>query len=211
MTDLTVSIEKFTVWLALELAPTILGSKPATILTLSDRSDFSLLTLWRHSGPSLLEKTGLQHLVVRKTDTQETVLFYHYTALQRCFFRSCHKRFFTRCGYCCQNVPDILHELSRRFQYGCPHEIGILLGIPLKDVAGFMEARPTTNTLNAPWKIYGSPEASLRHLRHFNEATCLIKKLLQSYQPEAVLHLAASRQTELKQRVVSTRLIQQAV
>ena len=39
-----------------------------------------------------------------------------------------------------------------------PHEIGIVLGYPLKDVAGFMGISRREFSCQGPWKIYGNPE-----------------------------------------------------
>lgn len=62
-------------WLAVELAPTILGSKPATILTFSDRTGFALLSLWRRYGEHVLRRAGIAWMQVREQEQQETVFF----------------------------------------------------------------------------------------------------------------------------------------
>ncbi len=187
-------------WLAVELAPTILGSKPATILTFSDRTGFALLSLWRRYGEHVLRRAGIAWMQVREQEQQETVFFYHPRALRRCLFRACHKRFFARCGYCGE-LDAVLAELRRRFAQGrCPHEIGLLLGIPLKDVAGFLEARNAPPQPPAPWKIYGPLEPSLRLIRSFHADTHLVRTLLAKHPPATVLGLAASGQLVFRRR-----------
>jgi hypothetical protein len=42
-----------------------------------------------------------------------------------------------------------------------PHEVGVFLGYPLKDVAGFMGWVDLPVTCQGPWKIYGNPDRSL--------------------------------------------------
>jgi hypothetical protein len=43
-----------------------------------------------------------------------------------------------------------------------PHEIGVFLGYPLKDVAAFMGWVRIPFACQGPWKIYGDPRESLR-------------------------------------------------
>lgn len=68
------------------------------------------------------------------------------------------------------SLQGMLLYLKQRFQYICPHEMGILLGIPLKDVMGFMGLSGDSHTCKGMWKIYGDPKPSL-HMMERMEAT----------------------------------------
>jgi hypothetical protein len=50
------------------------------------------------------------------------------------------------------------------------HEVGVLLGYPIKDVAGFMRLVDLPKTANCGWCVYGSPEVSLALYRGFKDA-----------------------------------------
>ena len=56
-----------------------------------------------------------------------------------------------------------LGELSRRIESkgSFPHEIGLFIGYPAKDVAAFMGLIKLPFTCQCLWKIYGNPDQSL--------------------------------------------------
>jgi Protein of unknown function (DUF3793) len=61
------------------------------------------------------------------------------------------------------NTEQTLSELQSRLAGDrFPHEIGVFLGYPLKDVVGFMGWARISFTCQGPWKIYGDPSESLR-------------------------------------------------
>jgi hypothetical protein len=73
-------------------------------------------------------------------------------------------------------LPHELHELiaelrRRWYENGtiC-HEVGILLGYPIKDVAGYIGIWELPRTGSCGWCVYGSPELSLVVYRRFKNA-----------------------------------------
>ena len=71
-----------------------------------------------------------------------------------------------RCGYDgAAPLGALLEELARRIerQKTFPHEIGLFLGYPPGDVAGFIEHRGQRFALSGYWKVYGD-EAEARAL-----------------------------------------------
>lgn len=71
----------------------------------------------------------------------------------------------------------MLSELKRRIglQKSFPHEIGLFLGYPPADVAGFIRHRGQKFSLSGYWKVYGE-EAEARALfalyTHCTEEFC---------------------------------------
>ncbi|MBE6381939.1 MAG: DUF3793 family protein [Lentisphaerae bacterium] len=54
----------------------------------------------------------------------------------------------------------MLAELRRRASVELiPHEVGVFIGYPLKDVAGFMRHIPATPVHRGAWRVYGDAEA----------------------------------------------------
>jgi hypothetical protein len=150
-------------WLTVELAPTILGEKPSTLLSFADSRTFPRLTFWRKYGAVFLRDSSITWTVVKETKTCLTILFYHPVSLECCLQQSEHCRFLAEFGYrpecsLCEN----LECLKKRYQNGCPHEIGLLLGIPLKDVLGFMGRGQECLSCRGMWCIYGDPGPSIR-------------------------------------------------
>lgn len=166
-------------WLTVELAPTIFGEKPATLLTFADNRRFPRLTFWRKFGSSFLRQSNLEWIVVREKGNSLTVLFYHPDCLTGCLQQTDHCRFLAEFGY----KPDCpLYEnidcLKQRYQQGCPHEIGVLLGIPLKDVLGFMGQGQDCLSCRGLWCIYGDPEPSLKIMTRIDQCKTYAAALL---------------------------------
>lgn len=157
-------------WLVVELAPTIFGEKPATLLTFADSRRFARLTFWRKFGPTFLRQSEVEWAIVRETEESLTILFYHPDSLAGCIRKNDHYQFLTKYGYkpdcsLCENVAC----LKRRYQKGCPHEIGLLLGIPLKDVLGFMGHGQECLSCRGMWCVYGDPASSLKVMEKIDE------------------------------------------
>jgi hypothetical protein len=67
---------------------------------------------------------------------------------------------------------EFLEEVGRRWREKgqIPHEIGLALGYPVKDVLGYMGLVPLPCTGGCGWRIHGNPAASLSRSREFREA-----------------------------------------
>ncbi|MDF2572523.1 MAG: hypothetical protein K0R55_4127, partial [Sporomusa sp.] len=65
-----------------------------------------------------------------------------------------------------------------RYQSGCPHEIGLLLGIPLKDVLGFMGQGTECLSCRGMWCIYGDPTSSIKVMERIDECKTYAANLM---------------------------------
>ena len=169
----------FIEWLTIELAPTILGSKPATVLSFMNSSYQAALTIWQQQGCEMLKDSLVQFTRLRCKPNLQTVLFYRKDVLERCV--DYHNCFLKELGYPVdESVDQCLALLHERFKESCPHEIGILLGIPLKDVLGFMELSGSQLTCRKEWCIYGNPAESFVAMERFAAdkafVSCLLSK-----------------------------------
>ncbi len=64
------------------------------------------------------------------------------------------------------SLESYLLELKRRAQgESLPHEVGVFVGYPLKDVDGFMRHLPATPLHGGAWRVYGNVVESLRRMR----------------------------------------------
>ena len=63
-----------------------------------------------------------------------------------------------------------------------PHEVGIFIGYPLKDVMGFIERAPRTPVVRGDWQVFGEPEESLGLMRLYRCAEQLAEKIIETYQ-----------------------------
>lgn len=169
----------FAEWLVNYIAATVTGSKPSTILTLMDTRIQPLLTMWRNTGRLVLAETVIRYKVLHKSEGKETILFYRADMLEQCIQNPLHKSFLQELGYPVRSGLDAcLTVLEQRFQNCCPHEIGILLGIPLQDVLGFMGLTKLPLTCRKEWCIYGNPDTSLAVMKRYDDDRLHIGSLI---------------------------------
>jgi hypothetical protein len=81
--------------------------------------------------------------------------------------------FFEKTDYHPAMGPDLfLKEIRRRWEQTdqIPHEIGLALGYPVKDVLGYMGLIPLPCTGRCGWRIHGNPLPSVRKSRRYEKA-----------------------------------------
>ena len=144
-------------FLALETAEVLSAVKPANLLNIPNRNRScgrNLYELWQRHGSGLVEAGGL--MAVELVDRRDSLLLllYNPVALAALLAGKGVVAVLRRTGY-----PDpadmaaALAELQSRLQCGTfPHEIGVFLGYPLKDVLGFMGLAKVQFTCQGPWK-----------------------------------------------------------
>lgn len=169
----------FAAWLAEELAPTLCGSKPATILTLSDTKKLKLFRWWGQYGEAVMAETPVRYIIMADQPGRNTILFYRRDLLEDCLTEPERRDFFRQLGYPVeQGLEDCLAVLKRKFADGCPHEIGLFLGIPLRDVLGFMGFSGEPLACRSHWCIFGDPAQSLTLIEQHNADKGIVQSLL---------------------------------
>lgn len=159
--------ECFAAYLALESAEVIAGVKPANLISIPNRTyscGINLYRIWKECGNEVAQTAQLETYELIDRGTSALVLLYRPTVLAEVMTLPAVRVILRRAGYSeSADTMSLIKEVSRRIANGVfPHEIGILLGYPLKDVAGFMGLAQIPFTCQGPWKIYGAPEASLK-------------------------------------------------
>lgn len=164
-------------FLAYETAEIIDGVKPGNLINLSDRNlpcGRNMYRLWESYGEKTLAPTGLEVRVLRKQTNNMLLFVFRRSALQELVERRPVRALLRAAGY-----PDtvgleaLLDELGERLSPGSfPHEIGLFLGYPPKDVAAFMGLASIPFTCQGPWKIYGNPQKSLHIAELHRNSRC---------------------------------------
>lgn len=153
-------------FLALEGAEVIAGAKPANLFRIVNRRQScgrNLVDLWHRHGERLMAATPLEIRVLRTTDEALLVLFYDPFLLAKRLRSRGGQVVLRRCGYGdVISLDGILARLAGRVpQNGIPHEIGLFLGYPRKDVEAFLGWREIPPSCQRLWKIFGNPRRSL--------------------------------------------------
>lgn len=172
-------------FLAMETAEVLDGVKPANLINLADRRQpcgRNLFQLWRRHGRSLLAASGLAWRELPGRRGGVLLLIYHAEALARLLARPATRAVLARAGYADPGVPEAaLDQLASRLgEENFPHEIGVFLGYPLKDVAAFLGWVELPFACQALWRIYGNPERSLALAELFRASRCRMAQQLTS-------------------------------
>lgn len=131
----------------------------------------------------VLEKLGLPWKTLRGGEEKSLVLFYDSDLLEKTLENTEVSGYFSSLGYTnSKNSTAVLNQLRDRFsQVFFPHEIGLLLGYPLKDVAGFMEGK-SRPAYRGSWMVYGDVAPSLKIMRRFQWATRAAEEIVNQYE-----------------------------
>ncbi len=161
-------LDCLTAHLMLECAEVLAGVKPANLISLGNRTQpcgRNLYQLWQNHHEALA--TRLADLTIMVLQTKERAL------LLLCYDKDqleCHlahtgiRTLLHKAGYEADASNDaLLTELRRRIgnNDSFPHEIGLFIGYPAKDVAAFMGLIKLPFAYQCLWKIYGNPDQSL--------------------------------------------------
>lgn len=178
----------FLKWLVDVLGPVISGVKPAEILS------------FRHCDPNAFDKlkTISKHFMALPSlrcarrdisDGSTKVLFYHENALRQQLNHPSVKRYLQSEGYALSwTLSRTVDFLLGRFEnQTMPHEIGVFLGYPLKDVLGFIGKANLRYQKTQGWQVYGDPSLSDRTYQSFTKARHAIRMRLNTESPLEIL------------------------
>ncbi len=173
-------------FLAFEGAEILAGSKPANLANLTNRPHpcgQNLYRLWQRHGDALLACSGLAARILVDRGSSLLLMLYDPTLLAKRLSLPASKAMLRRAGYdVTGGTATLLDQLEQRChnQAGFPHEIGIFIGYPLKDVAAFLGWVKLPFTAQGPWKIYGRAEKSLalaeEHRRCRHHMLCRLQR-----------------------------------
>ncbi len=182
-------------YLMLKLAPVLLKLKPAYLFALSDcaRSNGkNHYCLWEEQKKDIARTLNISFKELKNSPCAKQVLFYDQERLFSALTQPESLAFLRRFGYSsCQRVEDYLKMLKRRFcsvgiydtgGNACffPHEIGLFLGYPLKDVQGFIKKKDLPSTYMGRWQVFGETEESMRLMRLYEKAEMVFSNFIKN-------------------------------
>lgn len=176
------------------IAATIARKKPATLMTL-DKIHNMLFELWDEFSKELFYANHVDHHELRRNNISKTILFYHGPKMEELLNEKEIKQFLSGQGYKTDSLENVLSTLKSRYSsfqssQMFPHEIGIFLGIPLKDVKGFMKLSSLSRAKisGKRWVIYGDLNLSLEVMKEYKEAESKVRGLLSLKDPIKILN-----------------------
>lgn len=161
-------VDCLTAHLMLESAEVLAGAKPANLLSIANRTHLcgrNLYDTWQtHRAEAALRLGSLTCLPLKVTDRHVLLLCYQRDKLNQQLSHAGIRTLLQKAGYNRNaTLDELLSELQHRVinNPAFPHEIGLFIGYPAKDVAAFMGLVKLPFTCQGPWKIYGNPTRSL--------------------------------------------------
>ena len=159
-------------------AATIAGRKPATLMNISNDNG-GLLDAWDRNRADIFSRSEIDYYELKRTEKNAIVLFFNQNLLDELLRNESVNKFLSECGYEFDSIEHVLSMLRRRYAtVGCPPEIGVFLGIPLKDVKGFMGLNSLRHTKCGMWQIYGDPVLSEKRMNEYRRARNMIRRRL---------------------------------
>ena len=163
-------------------APTLAGIKTGNLFPCTFTSTQDMVRDLREVNRVLVPR-GLRLLPLRRKDDRALLYLFRPADLSRDLAGQKARRLLREAGY----GDDLTHlvclrELTRRLREGedFPHEIGLFLGYPPEDVAGFMTHRGKNCKCVGCWKVYGDEEKARSLFEKYRKCTEIYCALWQS-------------------------------
>lgn len=160
------------------LAPLILGIKPSVLLNVSLENEME----WQEFEGLYTQQRPLKIRKIRELNGRMQVIFYQRELLDSVLRQNSIQEFLRTLSYPKQYSLDIYLNLLRHriISFKFPHEVGVFLGYPLKDVLGFMGLLPLPYRKTQGWRIYGDETLSNQVYEKYRQARNIMKRLAMS-------------------------------
>ena len=160
-------------------SPTLASLKVGSLFNYAYTSTEQLYQELNRLNTALREK-GVTLLLLRRKGGR--ALIYLYRPAQLALLLACPRiqSFLREQGYSSFVASEALEQLRARLGDTFPHEIGIFLGYPLEDVAGFIRCQGCGYKCAGLWKVYGDEEEARKQFALFERCRQMYRTLWQA-------------------------------
>lgn len=164
---------EFAKWLFIQVAGVLLAEKVGELLTLPEKQfGLSLKQRLAHLA-RLAARWQCSFMVLQRSIFSTKIILYHEGRVQQTLADTPGDILCGQLHYRAGLTPtQFLDEIRRRWHKNnrIPHEIGLALGYPVKDVLGFMGLLPLSCLGCCGWRIYDNLAHSMRMSQKFLQA-----------------------------------------
>ena len=159
----------------------ILGSKPAEIINVPGSNEDKKIKLSQIES-FFSHCSRITYRIITTHDGGKRVLFINKKSMEKVLSNKRCVNFLKFVGYSSDyELNEYMDELVFRLQSEeFPHEIGVFLGYPLKDVLGFMGYGKNELVEIRNWRIYGDKEVSYEVYNNFMRDKAIMKEMVQT-------------------------------
>ena len=163
------------------LGAVILGSKPAEIINVPGSKEDKKIKLSQIEA-FFSNCSRITYRIITTHDGGKRVLFINEKSMEKVLVNKRCINFLKFVGYSSDyELNAYMDELVFRLQSEeFPHEIGVSLGYPLKDVLGFMGYGKNELVEVKNWRIYGDKEISYEVYNNFMRDKAIMKEMIES-------------------------------
>ena len=163
------------------LGAVILGSKPAEIINVPGSKEDKKIKLSKIEA-FFSNCSRITYRIITTHDGGKRVLFINEKSMEKVLVNKRCINFLKFVGYSSDyELNDYMNELVFRLQSEeFPHEIGVFLGYPLKDVLGFMGYGKNELVEVKNWRIYGDKEISYEVYNNFMRDKAIMKEMIET-------------------------------
>lgn len=163
------------------LGAVILGSKPAEIINVPGSKEDKKIKLSQIEA-FFSNCSRITYRIITTHDGGKRVLFINEKSMEKVLVNKRCINFLKFVGYPADyELNDYMDELVFRLQSEeFPHEIGVFLGYPLKDVLGFMGYGKNELVEVKNWRIYGDKEISYEVYNNFMRDKAIMKEMIET-------------------------------
>ncbi|MCK4258625.1 MAG: DUF3793 family protein [Halanaerobiales bacterium] len=160
------------------IGATLVGVKPAELINIPINKHGVKSSDWEECRFCLLRHKEIKVKKINK-ENRKQVLIYHSASLDQTLSKPINLKILRRVGYPSKySLEGYVNNLLRRLNSDeFPHEIGIFLGYPTKDVIGFMGHPSLKLVKTKGWQYYGNEKISKKRYESFLHAR---RKVLES-------------------------------
>ena len=163
-------------------APTLLGAKAASLVSLS-REEFPELEVQVRDYSRQFAPCGLVFQVLWSYRRRSLLFVYRPNLLRQNLREPAAAALLEQLGYQRDgSVEEYLGQLRRRFgdADGFPHEIGLFLDYPAEDVAAFIATGGSGCKLCGYWKVYHDVEAARERFACYDACRLCLCRMLEA-------------------------------
>lgn len=163
-----------------QCSPTLAGLKTGNLFRCSFRSREGLNSEIRQLNRQLGRK-GIRVVVLSVGESSALIYLYRPDHLQRDMDDPTARRLLQERGYPVDDlgrcVVHLQHRISKCEEF--PHEIGLFLGYPPKDVQGFLEKGPHRCKCTGCWKVYGDVASARSTFSRYKKYTAAYSRMIE--------------------------------
>lgn len=178
--------------LANHCAPALLGIKPSSIATYQKSKDDDIHAEVEKLNSSL-NKNDIYIEILCECESRAVMIVYRKRVLEKHLNERLNKAFLNCYGYAqSYEVDEYLSFLKTRLNCeNFPHEIGVFLGYPLKDVYSFINHRDEGCIMTGEWKVYHNPEEAEKTFCRFRKCKKALSEKVENGKTLAQIFCAA--------------------